>query len=149
MHQVIILLAIFLIVLFIAYISSTDNGETKDDKETKEPFTYKRTDYPNSDQVYPEKMTDYGPRHDLDWSEELVENIEPKIKQEQKNFVNNVRRFGGSATRNFVIEDMSTNPAYTNFYGFKRPAFIPVRKSNREQPSFSTEVFKNFRRHLF
>ncbi len=88
-------------------------------------------------------------RDELNWSETLAEGVDPKIKMANEDFVENVRRFGGSAVRNFVIEEMSTNAAFTNFQGLRGPAsYVPVRGSSRQQPSFNEEVLKTKRRHL-
>jgi hypothetical protein len=97
-------------------------------------------DYPGAVKFYDD---------DMDWQETLAENLEPRLKEDNKKFVENVRRFGGSSVRNFELEEMAMNQAFTNWQGLRGPPkFVPVRLSSREQPSYNTDVLKTVRRHL-
>lgn len=90
----------------------------------------------------------YG-EEEMNWQEKLADGLDPKLKKSNKDFIENVKRFGGSSVRNYEIEEMATNAAFTNWLGLGgRPKYVPIRASSREQPSFNTEVLKTVRRHL-
>lgn len=83
------------------------------------------------------------------WNETLLRTIDPKIKENHAEYVSNVTRFGGSTVRNFDIEEMATNPMFTNFVGMRRPQYIPINITNRQVPDIDVSPTKTNKRFLY
>jgi len=94
-----------------------------------------------------ENLTNPNPTYSgLNWQESLARGLDPKIWDRQEDFINNVKRFGGSSVQNFEIEEMSRFASTVNFLGLKRPAYVRVNETNPFQPEEDTGLFKMFKR---
>lgn len=82
------------------------------------------------------------------WQETLAMGLSPNIADRQKDFVNNVKRFSSSASKNTELEEMSRFASTTNYLGFKRPSYVKVNETNPKQPEEDTELFKLFGRYM-
>lgn len=136
-HFVFLMVAIIVLVLifFVVYCGVGEVAPQPKRKPRRETFTGHRP------QV--------GIEESINWQEHLADQLDPKLKKSNKDFIENVRRFGGSSVRNYEIEELSTNAAFTNWLGLGgRPKYVPIRASSREQPSFNTDVLKVTKRHL-
>lgn len=150
-----IILAAFIFMIIYSYSSYTPEAPQQKsaklgappptDYISKPPPPTAMPRYSDSDS-YTQLKGDY--KGEQNWEESIVDNIDPAIRQQHTNFTNNVRRFGGSSVRHLDLDDLSMNAVYMNFRGLKRPAFVPIRDSNREVPSYYTYPFKNYKRYL-
>lgn len=89
-----------------------------------------------------------GVERDLNWQEKLAQGLDPNIWDRQSAYIDNVKRFGGSPTKNMELEDMSRFASTVNYLGFKRPAYVRVNATNPFQPEEDTELFKMFKRNM-
>lgn len=83
----------------------------------------------------------------VNWNDKLItEELSPEdIARHKKDMTSQAPMFSTGAGYSIVEED-STNPAFSQFYGLNRPSYVPILPNQRQITDIDVARFKNNKR---
>ena len=101
----------------------------------------------DEEEVDNEVYEDFASR--LDWTDVAKsQSIDPSIEESHSEYVHNTRQYSSGA--NFAaIGDDNNSDLFTNYLGFVRPDYIPIRSGLQQIPDLDNEVNKRNKHMTF